>query len=113
MAVHRKIVLSLFFLSFFFFLPLYLELILTISKSFVLDLLNHAVAEGLAQQSWFHGFVERNAAESKLHREGDFLVRMSQNTVNNFVLSVISNSTPAHLLLLDENDLKVIVFRIL
>ena len=76
-------------------------------------MLNHAVAEGLAQQSWFHGFVERNAAESKLHREGDFLVRMSQNTVNNFVLSVISNSTPAHLLLLDENDLKVIVFRIL
>ena len=65
------------------------------------------VAKGLNEQYWFHGYIERAAAEAKLYNEGDFLVRMSRNTPNNFVLSGIANSSPRHFLLLDENDQKV------
>lgn len=65
------------------------------------------VAYGLERQPWFHGEIDRSMAESLLQHEGDFLVRISPNTANNFVLSGIANSSPRHFLLLDENDNKV------
>uniref|UniRef100_A0A915PXA0 SH2 domain-containing protein n=1 Tax=Setaria digitata TaxID=48799 RepID=A0A915PXA0_9BILA len=64
-------------------------------------------ALGLDRQPWYHGEMERATAESMLRYEGDFLVRISPNTANNFVLSGIANSVAKHFLLLDENDKKV------
>lgn len=65
------------------------------------------VAKGLDKKIWFHGEIDRASAESLLRNEGDFLVRLSRSTTNNFVLSGFTNSVPKHFLLLDENDLKV------
>uniref|UniRef100_A0A0N5AFM6 SH2 domain-containing protein n=1 Tax=Syphacia muris TaxID=451379 RepID=A0A0N5AFM6_9BILA len=65
------------------------------------------VAIGLKEQPWFHGCIDRTTAESKLKKEGDFLVRMSPKPPSNFVLSVITKSLPIHVLLLDEKDLTV------
>lgn len=70
-------------------------------------LYNLSVVLGLDKQPWYHGEMERATAESMLQQEGDFLVRVSPNTANNFVLSGIANSTAKHFLLLDENDQKV------
>lgn len=67
-------------------------------------------ALGLERQPWFHGEMERGTAEALIHYEGDFLVRISPNTANNFVLSGIANSVAKHFLLLDENDYKVSSF---
>lgn len=74
---------------------------------------NLPAALGLDRQPWYHGEMERATAESMLQHEGDFLVRISPNTANNFVLSGIASSVPKHFLLLDENDQKVIFFIIL
>ncbi|CAG9536667.1 unnamed protein product [Cercopithifilaria johnstoni] len=68
---------------------------------------NLPAAMGLDRQPWYHGEMERATAESMLQHEGDFLVRISPNTANNFVLSGIASSVPKHFLLLDENDQKV------
>ncbi|KAM3720594.1 SHC-transforming protein [Dirofilaria immitis] len=68
---------------------------------------NLPAAIGLDRQPWYHGEMERATAESLLRHEGDFLVRASPNTTNNFVLSGIANSVAKHFLLLDENDQKV------
>ncbi|VDN24058.1 unnamed protein product [Gongylonema pulchrum] len=70
------------------------------------NLCNVPAALGLERQPWFHGEMERGMAESMMRYEGDFLVRISPNTTNNFVLSGIANSAAKHFLLLDENDLK-------
>ncbi|VDM94887.1 unnamed protein product [Thelazia callipaeda] len=72
-----------------------------------MNICNLPAAMGLDRQPWYHGEMERATAESMLHLEGDFLVRASPNTVNNFVLSGIANSVAKHFLLLDENDQKV------
>lgn len=72
-----------------------------------MNICNLPAALGLDRQPWYHGEMERAAAESVLRHEGDFLVRMSPNTANNFVLSGIANSVAKHFLLLDENDQKV------
>ncbi|VDN31667.1 unnamed protein product [Gongylonema pulchrum] len=74
------------------------------------NLCNVPAALGLERQPWFHGEMERGMAESMMRYEGDFLVRISPNTTNNFVLSGIANSAAKHFLLLDENDLKVSYF---
>ncbi|VDO71671.1 unnamed protein product [Onchocerca flexuosa] len=71
---------------------------------------NLPAALGLDRQPWYHGEMERATAESMLRHEGDFLVRASPNTANNFVLSGIANSVAKHFLLLDENDQKVKFF---
>ncbi|VDK85091.1 unnamed protein product [Litomosoides sigmodontis] len=71
------------------------------------NICNLPAALGLDRQPWYHGEMERATAESMLQHEGDFLVRISPNTANNFVLSGIASSVPRHFLLLDENDRKV------
>ncbi|VIO97192.1 SH2 domain containing protein [Brugia malayi] len=72
-----------------------------------MNICNLPAALGLDRQPWYHGEMERATAESMLRNEGDFLVRISPNTANNFVLSGIANSVARHFLLLDENDQKV------
>ncbi|VDM18338.1 unnamed protein product [Wuchereria bancrofti] len=71
------------------------------------NICNLPAALGLDRQPWYHGEMGRATAESVLRNEGDFLVRISPNTANNFVLSGIANSIARHFLLLDENDQKV------
>lgn len=54
----------------------------------------------LLTENWYHGPISRATAEQLLKNDGDFLVRESQNTPGQFVLSGL-NSTPKHLLLID------------
>ncbi|XP_043482025.1 SHC-transforming protein 1 [Leptopilina heterotoma] len=55
----------------------------------------------LKQEIWFHGSVSRFEAESMLSRDGDFLVRESQGSPGQYVLTGMNNGTPKHLLLID------------
>ncbi|XP_014615575.1 PREDICTED: SHC-transforming protein 1 [Polistes canadensis] len=55
----------------------------------------------LKQETWFHGSVSRAEAESMLMRDGDFLVRESQGSPGQYVLTGMNNNTPKHLLLID------------
>lgn len=54
----------------------------------------------LLVEDWFHGHISRAQAEMLLKNDGDFLVRESQGSTNQFVLSGL-NGTPKHLLLVD------------
>ncbi|EFN88952.1 SHC-transforming protein 1 isoform X2 [Harpegnathos saltator] len=55
----------------------------------------------LKQEIWFHGSVSRAEAESMLTRDGDFLVRESQGSPGQYVLTSMNDGTPKHLLLID------------
>ncbi|XP_043283537.1 SHC-transforming protein 1 [Venturia canescens] len=55
----------------------------------------------LKQEVWFHGSVSRGEAESMLTKDGDFLVRESQGSPGQYVLTGMNNGTPKHLLLID------------
>uniref|UniRef100_A0A0N5AFM5 SH2 domain-containing protein n=1 Tax=Syphacia muris TaxID=451379 RepID=A0A0N5AFM5_9BILA len=60
------------------------------------------VALGLEKQDWFHVRKDSTEAEKVLFRDGDFLVRKSHNTPDNYALSTISGTQPMHILLLDD-----------
>ncbi|XP_070156940.1 SHC-transforming protein 1 [Polyergus mexicanus] len=60
-----------------------------------------AQIQQLKQEIWFHGSVSRSEAESMLSRDGDFLVRESQGSPGQYVLTGMNNGTPKHLLLID------------
>jgi SH2 domain len=55
----------------------------------------------LKSEKWFHGSISRVLAESLLKNDGDFLVRESQNTRGQFVLTGRKFGQPKHLLLID------------
>ncbi|XP_074099406.1 SHC-adaptor protein isoform X1 [Cotesia typhae] len=55
----------------------------------------------LRQEVWYHGSVSRSEAESMLTKDGDFLVRESQGSPGQYVLTGMNNGTPKHLLLID------------
>ncbi|XP_018009757.1 serine-rich adhesin for platelets isoform X2 [Hyalella azteca] len=57
----------------------------------------------LAQELWYHGPINRKQAEDLLKQDGDFLVRESQGTAGQFVLTGMQNSVKKHLLLVDPN----------
>ncbi|KAG7189041.1 hypothetical protein KM043_008632 [Ampulex compressa] len=61
----------------------------------------HSQKQQLKQEIWFHGSVSRSEAESMLARDGDFLVRESQGSPGQYVLTGMNNGTPKHLLLID------------
>lgn len=54
----------------------------------------------LLQEDWFHGPISRLVAESLLRHDGDFLVRESQGSSQQYVLTGL-NGAPKHLLLID------------
>jgi SHC-transforming protein 1 len=54
----------------------------------------------LVIENWYHGPISRPASEQLLKNDGDFLVRESQTTPGQFVLSGL-NGTAKHLLLID------------
>ncbi|XP_069180330.1 SHC-transforming protein 2 isoform X1 [Procambarus clarkii] len=55
----------------------------------------------LQREPWFHGAISRKEAELLLLQDGDFLVRESQGTVGQYVLTGMQNNTKKHLLLVD------------
>lgn len=55
----------------------------------------------LQREPWFHGAISRKEAEMLLLQDGDFLVRESQGTVGQYVLTGMQNNTKKHLLLVD------------
>ncbi|XP_063980658.1 SHC-transforming protein 1 [Diachasmimorpha longicaudata] len=55
----------------------------------------------LKTEAWYHGSVSRPEAESMLTKDGDFLVRESQGSPGQYVLTGMNNGTPKHLLLID------------
>ncbi|CRL04974.1 CLUMA_CG018206, isoform A [Clunio marinus] len=55
----------------------------------------------LLMENWFHGSISRTHAESLLKHDGDFLVRESQNTRGQFVLTGMKSGYAKHLLLID------------
>lgn len=55
----------------------------------------------LITESWYHGAISRPVAESLLKCDGDFLVRESQGTPGQYVLSGMQTTTTKHLLLID------------
>lgn len=57
----------------------------------------------LLSEKWFHGSISRLHSESLLKNDGDFLVRVSQNTRGQFVLTGMKTGQPKHLLLIDPD----------
>lgn len=55
----------------------------------------------LQTELWFHASISRQAAETLLKHDGDFLVRESQNKPGQYVLTGLQEQTPKHLLLID------------
>lgn len=57
--------------------------------------------EDLKKEVWFHGQISRREAEGLLVHDGDFLVRESPNSMNQYVLSAMQDNMMRHLLLID------------
>lgn len=55
----------------------------------------------LITETWYHGAISRQIAESLIKNDGDFLVRESQGTQGQYVLTGMQDVTPKHLLLMD------------
>ncbi|XKL66899.1 hypothetical protein PGB90_010319 [Kerria lacca] len=55
----------------------------------------------LQEEIWFHGNINRQQAESLLEKDGDFLVRESQGSPGQYVLTGIQGGVKKHLLLID------------
>jgi len=55
----------------------------------------------LAKEDWFHGPISRKDAEQLLRYDGDFLVRESQQTPGQYVLTGMQGMGRKHLLLVD------------
>ncbi|KAF8771785.1 SHC-transforming protein 1-like isoform X1 [Argiope bruennichi] len=62
-------------------------------------LANHRVV--LLQEEWFHGPISRKESEALVVRDGDFLVRESQGSPGQYVLTGMQNGIRKHLLLVD------------
>lgn len=59
------------------------------------------VDEGLQKEDWFHGGIDRVAAENLLLKDGDFLVRESTSSRGQYILTGLQGNTKKHLLLID------------
>lgn len=60
-----------------------------------------ALRAQLAGEEWFHGPIPRRGAEELLSRDGDFLVRESQGSPGQYVLTGMQGQGRKHLLLVD------------
>ncbi|XP_025077554.1 SHC-transforming protein 1-like isoform X2 [Pomacea canaliculata] len=56
-------------------------------------------------EEWYHGKLSRKQTEKLLELDGDFLVRESSNSSNQFVLSGKQNGSIKHLLLVDPEGI--------
>lgn len=55
----------------------------------------------LHKEEWFHGLISRKESESLVIRDGDFLVRESQGSTGQYVLTGMQDGNRKHLLLVD------------
>ncbi|XP_054160192.1 SHC-transforming protein 1-like isoform X2 [Oppia nitens] len=55
----------------------------------------------LEQEEWFHGPISRKESETLVVKDGDFLVRESQGSVGQYVLTGMQSGFRKHLLLVD------------
>jgi len=55
----------------------------------------------LLKEDWFHGPISRKDAETLLRQDGDFLVRESQGSPGQYVLTGMQGAIRKHLLLVD------------
>ncbi|XP_075217003.1 SHC-adaptor protein isoform X1 [Lycorma delicatula] len=55
----------------------------------------------LRGETWFHGNISRHQAEALLKQDGDFLVRESQGSAGQYVLTGLQGGLKKHLLLID------------
>lgn len=65
----------------------------------------HSLRAQLLKEEWFHGPISRKDAESLLRYDGDFLVRESQGSAGQYVLTGMQGSTRKHLLLVDPEGI--------
>ena len=56
----------------------------------------------LLLENWYHGPISRAASESLLKADGDFLVRESQGSAGQYVLTGLNAGQPKHLLLIGK-----------
>ncbi|XP_022192862.2 SHC-transforming protein 1 [Nilaparvata lugens] len=59
----------------------------------------------LMTECWFHGSISRQQAESLLKQDGDFLVRESQGSAGQYVLTGLQGGVNKHLLLIDPEGI--------
>lgn len=55
----------------------------------------------LQEEAWYHGNISRQQAEALLKQDGDFLVRESQGSPGQYVLTGLQGGIKKHLLLID------------
>ena len=55
----------------------------------------------LHKEEWFHGLISRKDSETLVIRDGDFLVRESQGSSGQYVLTGMQGGSRKHLLLVD------------
>ncbi|KAI6178543.1 SHC-transforming protein 1 isoform X2 [Aphelenchoides besseyi] len=60
------------------------------------------ITRNLHNEVWFHGILSREAAESRLTKDGQFLVRQSSNIPGQIVLTGRENGLPKHICLIDQ-----------
>ncbi|CAB3408287.1 unnamed protein product [Caenorhabditis bovis] len=62
------------------------------------------VARDVKNQHWYHGILSRVDAQALLKNPGDFLVRQSDHSPGQYILSgLTSENEPKHLILLDDH----------
>ncbi|XP_048471664.1 SHC-transforming protein 1 isoform X3 [Rhincodon typus] len=64
-----------------------------------------SMREQLAKEVWYHGRMSRQEAERLLIKDGDFLVRESVTTPEQYVLTGLQGGQAKHLLLVDPEGL--------
>lgn len=59
----------------------------------------------LKNEIWFHGPISRKESEILVYQDGDFLVRQSQGSTGQFVLTGMQDGIRKHLLLVDPEGI--------
>ena len=60
------------------------------------------ISEYLSEEPWFHGTIRRDIAESRLVKDGEFLVRQSGFQPGQFILSILRRKTVHHVCLVNQ-----------
>ncbi|ETN68849.1 hypothetical protein RB195_005205 [Necator americanus] len=62
----------------------------------------------LRDKPWFHGELDRAAAEYLLQKDGDFLVRTSANSPGQFILDGMEQGKHRHILLINDGVVRTV-----
>ncbi len=72
-----------------------------------------SVSLQLQKEEWFHGPISRKDSENLVVKDGDFLVRESQGSAGQYVLTGMQGGTRKHLLLVDpEGVVSICLFKL-